>query len=295
MTKPSLVNPDDLDILCAIWILSCNDENPVITYRGINYRLGLQDDYDVRSLVRSRGEMFRRGVSLRRLQAWKQAMRTGKHQPSWIRHIEDVALRDQAIGALTSDDVFRNQFRSEESAPPCVIEIVDWGLKHIDRIRTANLNVHEERVKRLSGIWVPLLSTIVAITAILVGAKEQMQNAVTQAQLTRFQVTFKTKQEGYALFMRAVAQAYAHARSADGKGLNDSLDILRSSYFSLEPFLNSGERQAVWDQYEQFAASCNLLSKEPPNSPKRDGFDKSYFTYEDSFREQLFRALFERP
>jgi hypothetical protein len=133
------------------------------------------------------------------------------------------------------------------------------------------------------------------MTAILVGAREQTQNAVTQAQLTRFQVTFKAKQEGYALFMRAFADAYHHARSGDSKGLSDSLDNLRSSYFSLEPFLNDSERRYVWDGYEQFAASCNLLSKEPPDSPKRDGFDKSYFTYEDSFREQLFRALFERP
>lgn len=295
MPKPSLVNSDDLDILCAIWIISCNDENPVITYKGINHRLGLKDDYDVKSLVGSRGEMFRKGVSPRRLQAWKEAMRTGKHRPSWIRHIEDSALRDQAIEDLTLADVFRNQFRAEEDAPPCVIEIVDWGLKHIDRIRTANLNVREERAKRLSGVWVPLLSTVVALTAILVGANMQMQNAVTQAQLTRFQVAFKPKQEGYALFMRALNEAYHHARSGDSKGLSDSLETLRSSYFSLEPFLNGDERRAVWDSYVQFAFSCNLLVKEPGDSPKRDGFEKSYFTYEDSFREQLFRALFQQP
>jgi hypothetical protein len=266
----------------------------VVTYKGINYRLGLDPDYDVKELVGSRGEMFRKGVSSRRLRAWKQVMRTGKHLPSWIRNIDDDVLRSQAIDSLTSEDVFRNQFRAGENAPPCAVEILDWGLKHIDRIRTANLNSREEKMRRMSTIWVPVLSTAVALSAILAGAMGQSQNAVTQAQLTRFQVVFKPKQEGYAQFMKALAEAYHHARGGDSKALGDSLDVLRASYFGLEPFLNSEERGAIWGQYEQFAASCNMLAREPSESPKRDGFEKSYFVYEDYFRRRLYEALFLR-
>jgi len=294
MTKPSLVNPDDLDVLCAIWILSCNDENPIVTYRGINYRLGLKDDYDVKALVGCRGEMFRKGVSARRLRDWKQAMHTGKNLPSWIRIMEDVVLRGQAINDLSSEDVFRNQFRAEENAPACPIEILDWGLKHLDRIRTANLTARDERLKRMSAIWVPLLSTAVAMSAIFAGAMAQRENAVTQAQLTRFQVVFRPKQEGYAQFMKTLAETYHNARTGDAKALADSLSVLRSSYFGLEPFLNKEERSDILDQLDQFSASCNMLAREPANSPKREGFEKSYFTYEELFRRRLFEALFLR-
>ena len=52
---------DDFDVLSATWIMSCNDENPIITYRGIAYRSGCDED-KAKSLVRSRPELFRPGV-----------------------------------------------------------------------------------------------------------------------------------------------------------------------------------------------------------------------------------------
>jgi hypothetical protein len=33
------------------------------------------------------------------------------------------------------EDFFRSQFRAEEDAPRSPIEVLDWGLKHIDRLR----------------------------------------------------------------------------------------------------------------------------------------------------------------
>jgi len=75
---------DKLDIVSAIWILACNDENPIITYEGIRYRLGLRNDFNVKHLVQARGEMFRRGIPAPLLQSWKEDMLAGKHLPSWI-------------------------------------------------------------------------------------------------------------------------------------------------------------------------------------------------------------------
>ncbi|HXD32136.1 MAG TPA: hypothetical protein VN643_13520 [Pyrinomonadaceae bacterium] len=33
--RTAITGPDELDILSAIWILACNDENPLISYEGI--------------------------------------------------------------------------------------------------------------------------------------------------------------------------------------------------------------------------------------------------------------------
>jgi hypothetical protein len=116
---------DELDILSATWILASNDENPIITYEGIKYRLGLPDDYDVKGVVRSRPELFRRGIPEGRLEKWKQDLLLGKHVPSWIRESESTEQRNARINALTAEDGFRSQFRAGEKAPRSPIEIID--------------------------------------------------------------------------------------------------------------------------------------------------------------------------
>ena len=73
--------PDDLDLLSAIWILASNDDNPLITYRGLTFRLGLPNSFDVRAIVRSRPEMFRPGVLPSRLEKWKVQLREGRNVP----------------------------------------------------------------------------------------------------------------------------------------------------------------------------------------------------------------------
>jgi len=139
--------PDVFDILSAAWILACNDENEIITYEGIKYRLNLPDNYNVKALIQSRGELFRRGVPRYRLKEWKEDMLAERHLPSWILEIEEPSARKQAIEALTPDDVFRSQFRAEKDAPRAPVEIIDWGLQHIDRLRKASIEAREQSAK----------------------------------------------------------------------------------------------------------------------------------------------------
>lgn len=56
MTKnqKNITTSTDLDTLSAIWILACNDDNPQITYNGIKFRLGLDNDFAIRELISSR-------------------------------------------------------------------------------------------------------------------------------------------------------------------------------------------------------------------------------------------------
>jgi hypothetical protein len=68
---------DDLDILSATWILSCNDENPILTYKGVSTRLKVADTSYVKSLVLSRRELFRPGIPCSRLEIWKAKMKEG--------------------------------------------------------------------------------------------------------------------------------------------------------------------------------------------------------------------------
>jgi len=290
--RVKIKGPDELDILSAIWILACNDENPIITYEGIKYRLGLPADYDVKSLIQSRGEMFRRGVPSRRLEGWKQIMLTGKHLPSWIRDIENESSRKATIEALTPEDVFRNQFRAEADAPRSPIEIIKWGLEHIDRLRKADVEAREEKVKRITGMWIPLLSMSIALAAIVSSAFLQNRSINTQIDLKKYETSFKPKQDGYASYMRSLIEAYENAYKGDVNALVVSLDKTEAAYYNLEPFLDENKRQAIWEQFQQFSGMCYELRAQPPESPKRSQFHDSFLWYKKYFHTQLYQALF---
>lgn len=143
--RDTIGEPDEFDIVSAIWVMASNDETPMITYEGIRYRMRLSDTFDVRALVRKRPDLFRQGASKSRLENWKNDMRSGKRLPSWIRDIENEQDRRARIDSLTTGDMFRSQFRTEADAPRSSIEVIDWGLQHIDRLRKARVEALETR------------------------------------------------------------------------------------------------------------------------------------------------------
>src|SRR6478735_3418366 len=95
--RTPITKTDELDILSAVWILSCNDDNPIMTYQGISDRLNLPEGFDVKALVAGRRELFRTGLLESRLTGWKQEMRAGSHRPGWMVKISDESDRLRAI------------------------------------------------------------------------------------------------------------------------------------------------------------------------------------------------------
>jgi hypothetical protein len=163
------VDVEELDIVSAVWMLASNDETSLITYEGIRYRLDLLPSFDVRNLVRKRGELFRLGANAKHLEAWKEEMLAGRHLPSWIRAITDDAEREKTIKGITVNDVFRSQFRTSRSAGSypwradrSPIEIIKWGLEHIDRLRKANLEAREATAKSWQ-MWLIFGGTVLSI------------------------------------------------------------------------------------------------------------------------------------
>ncbi len=160
--------PDRFAVLTAVWILACNDENPIMSYKGIQYRLNLPDDFDVKELVHSRGELFRKGLHTDRLDDWKSKLiKNHKNRSSWIRALGSEENQIKTIERLDSNDVFRSQFRAVEGAPKSPIEIIDWGLQHIDRIRKASMETKEQNAKSKEVQLVLIISALNAVISIL--------------------------------------------------------------------------------------------------------------------------------
>lgn len=138
---------EELDLISAVWILASNDENHLITYEGIRDRLRLDKNFDITGLVQKRRELFRPGASLGELDEWKDAMRKGSHLPSWVKGISTDAERLSTIDRLSTKDVFRSQFRTARGSLKSQVEIVNWGLEHIDRLRKSKIASREVNAK----------------------------------------------------------------------------------------------------------------------------------------------------
>ena len=296
--RTAIINSDDLDIVSAIWILSCNDENPIITYEGIKYRLNLPEEFDLKGLVKSRGELFREKVPERRLKGWKKLMMQGNHQPSWIKDIQDDDGRKKKIESITTEDVFRNQFRWQNNAPAAPIEIIEWGLQHIDRLRKANIESKEKRLKKISNIWIPLISMVVALFAIVSSAYMQGKSLDQQTDLKKYEVSFIPKHQNYSFFMSSLIRAWDSAGNNDHAGLIASLDKIETAYYSLEPFLSAGVRESIWSNFLQFSGLCYKLREETAiggkdYEKKRSGLHNTFNWYKKYFRKNLYEELFQ--
>src|SRR5215467_10652054 len=107
------------DTLSAVWVMSCDDKFPIMTYAGLRSRVTLAED-EVRKLVGSRGELFR-PISERERERHPKTRKadmisdmessTEDHTPRWILDIFDPAERRRTIEELHTRDAFINQFR----------------------------------------------------------------------------------------------------------------------------------------------------------------------------------------
>jgi hypothetical protein len=166
--------PEHADFLGAIWILASNDENSIITYRGLRFRLGITEEY-ARALVCSRPELFRLGVPAGRLANWKERMRAGPEGPSWLKSVTGAEKRAAAIESLSVNDCFRSQFRAEDAAPRSSLEIIEWGLSHIDRVRNS-IVAWDEGIAKSWHMWLTMSLTLVSIIAqVLIAALKQVK------------------------------------------------------------------------------------------------------------------------
>jgi hypothetical protein len=164
-------DPEHADYLAAIWIMASNDEVHIITYRGIAFRLGLDERY-VRSLVASRPELFRLRAPRGSLRAWKETW-TSARGPSWLKAIPAGPERLAATDKLREDDCFRSQFRADDGAERSNLEVIEWGLKHIERTRAAKVGTDESVAKTWQMMLAIAISILGIVAQLVIAATKQ--------------------------------------------------------------------------------------------------------------------------
>jgi hypothetical protein len=284
---------EHLDTVTAIWILASNDERPEISYVGLRHRLRIVDGLDERRLVAERGELFRLSIPGSRLEELKSHYREGQRLPSWLRKVPE-AERGQTIDRLTVDDFFRSQFRTQAEAPRSPIEIVDWGLKHIDRLRTAAVEERDSPVRWWTSVWIPLLSVLVALMAVGSTMYVQRQGSIDQRALKEYEVGFRPKVDGYTRLMQAVSTSFERATVPGGLGLRMALNEVDLAAIQLEPFLKKDVRERLRNEIQNFMQFCLDVGRRVPSTSKVSDKDIDLFVgYRNGLRNVLYGALFQ--
>lgn len=288
------------DTLSAIWILSCLDEDPIITFAGIANRTGLSDE-EARRLVASRRDLFRPGVSESRLAAWKEKVRAGKNRAAWILEIEGAEQQDKAIAAISIRDVFRNQFRVTAGAPKCSIEIISWGLNHIDLIRKSASTVREEKQRKWGTVILPTVALLVTMFVSVSSLILQWKISDNQRSQKYYEVNFKPKQESYAAFFVALNDAANACAGADEARALTHINKMETAYFSLDPFFDENARRSIFLKFVEFTNVCAAQARKPAligadwKAVDRDAFQKmvnDVALLKQFFRERMLNVLF---
>jgi hypothetical protein len=81
-----------------------------------------------------------------------------------VRELPDEAAKLADIDGITARDVFRSQFRSERDAPRSPVEIIKWGLEHLDRLRKVHSEASDASAKRWQ-MWLVFWVGIAGIAA----------------------------------------------------------------------------------------------------------------------------------
>lgn len=219
--------------------------------------------------------------------------RQGSRLPSWLRRLPE-AERSAAIDRLTVDDFFRSQFRTQAGAARSPIEIVDWGLKHIDRLRAAELEKREAPLRRWTSVWIPLFSIIVASMAVASTMYVQRQASVDQRALKEYEVGFRPKVDGYTRLMQAVSTSFERATVSGTPGLRGALNEIDLATIQLEPFLRTDARNRLRDEVQAFMQFCLEVGRRDPSAAKLLDKDIELFVdYCNGLRTTLYGALFQ--
>jgi hypothetical protein len=245
-------------------------------------RLKVNEDR-VRELIHSRAELFTQVVSSDALTAWKDDIISGDHWPVWVRELLPEQ-RTATIEGIDSTDVFRSPFRDPNSREPDSIEVINWGIEHIERLYKAQAESREERKKFWSTIVIPaavpvvtvLFTSWIALTSLWTSsdvqraqlgvqrAQLQMQQDVSkwQNRVNTWEFSLRDRVDGYRSVMESLEQGYEAATRKEPQGVTAALNKMKTASYRLEPFIEDSNPQARMKLENQYLPQfSNLLER----------------------------------
>lgn len=291
---------EEFDVLSSVWIMANNDDDSLMFYESVKNRLGLHSKYQLKEIITKRSELFRRKISKHRLDLLKikwhaECAKAHPKMPSFIFRLDTAQERTDLIDSITEDDIFRSQFRVKDDAPKADIEIIDWGIKHIERLRNNLIDKKEKRKRILKEIWIPFGSILLTMIILISNIYMQRKSQEIQIDLKKYEISFKPKQDYYATILSSMLKAFSNASNRNHESLVMELDNVEKTFYFIEPFLNENARKVFWTQIQNFESMCFSYEKlqSTPLQTNINRFADSLIKYRSYFREDLYPILFK--
>jgi hypothetical protein len=159
------------------------------------------------------------------------------------------------------------------------------------KIMETAIELHDKEQER-SGRWKVWLPLLVAIITVLSSFYLQYTNSRNETFLKHYEVELKPKQEGYSHFMTSLSKSFFSAQEGNASELIQSLDHGENNFYIIEPFLSSGQRDSIWQQYQKFTEFCLSIDKPDSLGEKIDKTSFTFLGYKNYFRKTLNELLF---
>jgi hypothetical protein len=314
------IDPEILDKVSVIWMLASNDADAIITYRGIADRVPDLTVPGAKALVRAWPELFSPIVAAGWLTEWKQWVITDGHYPRWVLalHPDNPAgdaqaikdARNEAIRNLDRGDVFRSQFRTRDQPARSTTEQIKLGIEHLDRLRKAGMEAREERLRRITGFWLPALAlgvTAIATAGSVFVNMESLENsrqiARQSAELTAADAEIRLRDlaarqrgDSFESIMDSIQSSFEAAGRGDETELHEQLSSIRKHLFKLEPLIEtSGSRGQLWESFKRLADLCSarLSAGKAITASRLAEMQASFETLRNNTHDRLYHGLFD--
>lgn len=307
------------DKLISIWTFSCVTSNPKIAYESLVYRYDFQTIDEAKNLVKTFKEMFLPGIITSELESIKAQFQTENAKddkvndlPAWLINKGDAATREPIIQALDKDSFFSSQVRFSDTIPPSSVEVLKWGIEHIERFRKEKKEKQEKRKKDIKEMWLPVASVVLSLFAVSIaglvpywtaGKQEKLQADLINSQkelqkahidhekiLKYSELQVSSKQAGYSIFMKYLDDSYNNAAKNDSEALMNSLYQAELAYYDLEQFLKV--QTNLWKNFKEKTLGCDNL-KTCEVKPKIENYKNNFVANKDIIKDEMFKELFK--
>jgi hypothetical protein len=239
-------------LVTSMWILSCIDQPPQMTYEAIEQRCENGDKKTAKSLVSKFPELFQEQIPRAHLDAWKIEMKEDRNRSKWIARSTNI---DEEIAKLSLEDVFRNRFRNSINAEPTTPELIKWGLDYLNEHFSIKAESTERFWNRIATIFIPVISIII------VGFSGYSSYIINNSSIMVERLRFGRDMlyPNYFAFLNSLSSSLHFGCFLKDKN-NTLIELSKatSALYSLSPFLESNDFNTIKQDLLKFRN--NLLN-----------------------------------
>jgi hypothetical protein len=155
-------NYEDWGKLLAIWVKSCNDEQPIMFYRSCKEHFGFKSEQEVRVLIKQNRELFRplSDSSLKLIKKYYKDYPGIFEKTVLYKEEED---NNVTIDKLRTDSGFTSQYRIPPDKSISSPETRQFGTDLIINKWKLTVKSREERFRSWAYIIVPIIALVGSI------------------------------------------------------------------------------------------------------------------------------------